>query len=478
MKRVKEASVRKVLGAKRFNLVKQFLGESLLIALAAFALSLILFRIFQPYYVQLAGQLPEAGLVAAVIAGVFILTLVTGVIGGSYPAIRLSSLNLADAPKGGGKIKSKHRLQNILTVVQFTCSVFLIVCTIATTSQLALMRKIDLGFNKEHILLLPAVGKMTAERTNLLKQRLQNLTGVTSVTASSAKLGGGVTGNGYFPEGMENSIMIKVIDVDEDFLDLYGINLHAGRFFSGNEQDKTYYVVNEALAKTFGWNDDAIGKTIDRSGRHEIIGIVSDFNFAPLYEQIQPLIIANDPWQGRFSCMSVKYHSANHPSVLVSNVEKVWNEINPDIPFEYEFFDEHFNSLYKMEVNFRSLFAVFAVIAIILASLGVLSLMAYATEQRKKEIGIRKVLGASVGEVLTMLLKQTGIQVLVANMLAWPLAWWVVRMGLDNFVYRISIGPLIFIAAFVLSALAALLAVGFQAIKAATANPIDAIKSE
>ena len=477
MRRVKEASVRKVLGARRFDLVKQFLGESLLIASAAFVLSLVLFKIFQPFYIRIAGALPDADLTGSAIAIVFVLTVITGVIGGSYPAIRLSSLNLSDAAKGGKMPKSKHRLQSILIILQFASSVFLIVCTIAASRQLTLMRNMDLGFNKEGILVLPFNGETAADRAALLKQRLQTLSEVSSVSATSEVPGSGFSGNGYVPEGIENPLLIRAVNVDENFLDVYGIKLQTGRFFSGSELDKSFYVVNESLAKTFGWNDEAINKTIERNGKHQVIGIVSDFNYAPLYSKVEPLIITNDQWDGRFSSLSIKYRTTAIPG-LVSKVEKIWNEVNPDVPFEYRFFDELYDSQYKMEMNFRALFAVFAGIAILLAALGVLSLMAYTTEQRKKEIGIRKVLGASVGEILALLLKQTGVQVLVANLLAWPLAWWIVQTGLNYFAYRISLGPVIFITAFVVSALAALSAVGSQAIKAATANPVKAIKSE
>ena len=477
MRRVKEASVRKVLGGTRFSLVKQFLGEGLLIALAAFALSLFLFKSFQTLYEQLAGNLPDTGLIVTAIAVVFVLAVITGIIGGSYPAIRLSSLDLAWAMKGGKMPKSKRRLQNILIVIQFASSVFLIVCTIAASRQLALMRNMDLGFNKEGVLVLPFNGDKASARSTVLKQRLQSLPEISAISASSEVPYGGLESNGYRPEGMEKVVMINVVDVDEHFLEAYNIQLKTGRFFSGGEQDKHYYVVNESLAKTFGWNDDAIGKTIERGGRREIIGIVNDFIYAPLYSKVEPLIITNDPWQGLFETLSIKFRTAGVPA-LVSKVEKIWNEVNPDTPFEYRFFDELYDCQFKLEMSFRALFAAFAGIAIILAALGVLSLMAYTTEQRRKEIGIRKVLGASVSEILVMLLKQTGVQVLVANLIACPAAWWVVQKVLSNFAYRISLGPGIFIIAFVLSALAALLAVGYQALKAATENPVKAIKSE
>jgi putative ABC transport system permease protein len=338
----------------------------------------------------------------------------------------------------------------------------------------------NLGFNKDGVLVLPFNGSTAAGREMLLKQRLQSLPEVSSISSTSAYPGAGFAKNGYRPEGMENPIIINVVDVDENFLETYGIKLKSGRFFSGGEQDKIFYVVNETLAKTFEWNDETIGKTIERNGRYEIIGIVSDFNYASLYSKIEPLIITNDPKAdggGNFNYLSIKYNTAKVP-VFVSKVEKIWNEINTDVPFEYHFFDELYDNLYRMELSFRALFAVFAGIAIILAALGVLSLMAYTTEQRRKEIGIRKVLGASVWEILILLLRQMSIQVLIANLIACPAAWWVVQMGLSNFAYRISVGPFIFITAFFISVLAALLAVGVQALRAATANPVKSIKSE
>ena len=478
MRRVKEACMRMVLGSGRFGLVKQFLGESLLIALAAFAASLILFWMVQPLFEQQLGALPDTRLMAAAIVAVFVFSVITGIIAGIYPAVRLSSLNLADAAKGGGKVKrSKSRLQNKLIVMQFASSVFLIICTIAASRQLSLIQNMDLGFNKDGVFVMSLNGKAAADRAEVLKQRLQNLPEVSAVSATSAAPYGGFTSNGYLPEGMENIVMIHVVDVDENFLETYNIKLQQGRFFSGGEQDKYFYVVNESLAKTFGWNDEVLGKTIERNGKHEIIGVVNDFNYAPLFSKVEPLIITNDPWQGRFGLVSVKYRAAEVPA-MVSKIENIWREVNPDLPFEYHFFDELYDSQYKAVTGIRALFAVFSLVAVILAVLGVLSLMAYATEQRKKEIGIRKVLGASVGEILVMLLRQTGVQLLIANLLAAPAAWWVVQMGLNTFAYRISVGPFIFIFAFVLSMLAALLAVGFQALKAATANPVKALKSE
>lgn len=475
MKRIKEAGVRKILGARRANLVRQFLGESLLIATAAFVLALLLFRILEPFYVQLAGDLPDTRLTVAVIVGVFVLAMLTGLIGGSYPAIRLSSLDISGTAKGAVR-KSKHRMQSALIVVQFAASTLLLVCTIAASQQLAYMRDKDTGIDKEGVLVLPFNGNKAAERVDLLKNRLQSLAEISTVSAASAEPYGGFTSNGYLPEGMEKPVIVHVVDVDENYLDVYGIALKEGRFFSGDEQDRSYYIVNECLVKTFGWSGDAIGKTIARDGLHQIIGVVGDFNYEPLYSKVEPLIITNMPVHGRFTSASIKYRASDLPAMM-SKVEEIWNEVNPDTPFEYNFFDELCDSQYKMEMRFRALFAVFAVISVILAALGVLSLMAYATEQRRKEIGIRKTLGASTGTILVMLLKQTGVQALVANLIALPAAWWIVRKGLGYFAYRISLSPTIFVTAFAISTFAALLAVGWQAYRAATANPIKAIEN-
>ena len=476
IKRVKEASMRKAFGAGRFGLVRQFLGESLLISTIAFTASMLLFKIIQPYYEQISETLLVTNLSIKALIFVFILSVITGIIGGSYPAMRLSSLNLSYADKSStGSFKSKKNiLQNILIVIQFACSVILIVCTITLSKQLKFMRNMDLGFNKEGILILPFNGNIAADRASVLKERLLHLSEVSSASATSAIPGFGFTSNGYKPEGIEHSVMINVVDTDDDFLEVYGIKLKEGRFFSSSAHEKSFYVVNEAFVHKFGWDANAIGKTVERDGINEIIGIVHDFNFAQLYTKIAPLIITNNPWQGRFDLLSIRYSTPDLPA-FISKIENIWKEINPDVIFDYHFLDNLYENSYSQEKIYRTLFAVFSMLAIILATLGIFTLMAYTVVHRKKEIGIRKVMGGSIGDILILLLKQTGIQLLIANLIAIPTAWLAAQQLLEEYAYRTHLGIDIFIIAVIISCLAALLAVGLQALRAAMSNPVRAI---
>jgi len=477
MKRVRESGMRKVMGAGRFGLVKQFLGESLMISMMAFAAAMFLFLLIRDFYLQTAGgALPDTDLILKSVFAVLIIALFAGIIGGIYPAVRLSSLNLLYTTKGGETAKGgKNILKNILIIIQFASSVILIVGTIVTSRQLTYLKNKDLGFKKENILILPLNGDKATDRANVLKERLLNNSEIMSVTATSQLPGFGFTSNGYKIEGIEHTVMVNVVDVDEDFLNVFDIKLKEGRFFSGSEHEKSFYVVNETFVKTFGWDDNATGKTITRDGLYEVIGVVNDFNFYPLYSNITPLIITNDPWRGQFRYLSIKF-IATDLTALISKTEKIWKEVNPDVTFEYSFYDVSYNNIYEMEILLRNLFAIFAGIAILLAVTGIFGLMAYTTQRRRKEIGIRKVMGASVGNILMMMLKQTGIQIVIANIIALPLAFLLVQWYLDNYAYRIAISPIIFVSALAVSSLVALLAVGTQVLRAAMENPAKAIE--
>ena len=480
LRRIREAGVRKLFGATKIGLVKMFLGESLLVSFASLILALLLFKLFEPLYVHLLGTLETGTIFSSglIIGGVFVLTVLIGVIAGFYPAFRLSSLSLDDAAKGGGSYRTgKHRVQNALIVVQFSVSVVFIICTVVISNQLSYMTNTNTGVDRNRIINLLLTGEAAREREPLLKSLLENLPGVTAVTASSDVPVDGFSGNGYFPEGMENVMMINLLSTDENFLDVYGIKLKEGRFFSNSDADLPAFVINESLAKTLGWGDAAIGKYIARSGRHEVIGIVRDFNYEPLYSEIEPLIIANRSDDDVFNYISVKYNTSDVAG-LINRIRNVWTEINPDATFEYEFFEDMCNSVYSMEQQFRLLFFSFAFIAIVLAVLGMFSLMAYTIEQRKKEIGIRKVLGASVSDILRLLLRKTTIQILLANMIASPLAWWLMHEYLNNYAYRVKIGWTIFALTLFVSAFIALVAVVFQVIRAATENPVKVINVE
>jgi len=476
LKRVKEAGVRKIIGAKRKSLIMQFLAESECIALTAFIVTLIMVKWLEPLYIQVSGNaftFNDAGI--GLTAGLLVLTITIGVIGGSIPAVRLSSISLEDASKGGGSQKrSKNNTQNILIIFQLFISVGLIISTIVISRQLSFINQKETGIDREKIIVLSLTEDAAIENIPVLKQRLQAFPEVIAVTASSEIPINGFPQNGYRPEGMNNVMMIHVVEMDEDFPTVYGIRLKTGRLLSDDRPtDKTAFLVNETLSKTLGWSDNAIGKHIYRNENHEVVGIVEDFHYASFYEEIQPLILSSKN-EDDFYAISIKY-DATDVSLLLNKIESVWNDVNPNALFDYSFFDELYDSLYQKERHFRLLFLIFSFVAIVLASLGMLSLMTYTTEQRKKEIGIRKVFGASVSEILRMLLKRTVIQLFVANTLAFPVVWWLISKWLENFAYRVSIGWTVLIFALLISTVITLTAVGIQALRAATANPIKAI---
>ncbi|MDR0728673.1 MAG: ABC transporter permease [Prevotellaceae bacterium] len=480
LKRIKEAGVRRALGARRWDLVRLFLSESLCVSIVAFVCACFLFKTLESVYVSLTNS-PVAydartGFVFLCIGG---LAVVTGILGGSYPALRLSSLPLSEVSKGGGERKrKKHRVQNALIVLQLAISSVLIVATGVVYRQLAYIQQKDIGFTKEGIINIPLTGKDEQANAAALKEQLASTTGITAVSASSDVPCGDFTRNGYLLPKATRFSLIHVVDVDGDFPEVYGIRLKAGRFFPKDDHAPTSaYVINERLAQQLGGIDTALGQTIQRNGAHEIIGIVGDFHYASLYNDIEPLIMTNRPEVGAFTKIAIKYSA---PSIgdMLQRIEEVWRRVNPDSPFEYVFFDDQYKNQYELERYFGRFFLCFAVIAIVLAALGMLNLMAYTTEQRKKEIGIRKVVGASVWDILTMLLRKTARQLLVANLIAWPVAWYIAQQWLNHFAFRISIGWMVFAVALLVSVAIALLTVGFQAFRAATANPVEAIKTE
>jgi putative ABC transport system permease protein len=480
LKRIKEASVRKALGAKRSDLIRQFLGESLVVSLTAYVAALLLFKLLEPLYAALTNShLAIDGNSLFVFGVVLLLAVLIGLAGGCYPVFRLSSIPIQDVAKGGGEQKrKKHAIQNILIVLQLVISVVLIIFTLVVTFQLSYVRNKDVGFDKEGILVLSLTGEAERRASLTLKERLAAIPEISAVSASVELPYDDFTKNGYFLPDAESVSMIHVAEVDDDFLNVYNLTLKSGRFFSpSREADKSAYLVNEKLAQMLGGTEEALGQKISRGGRHDIIGVVSDFNYASLYSDIQPLIISNNPEGGTFDVLSIKYRTTD-VAALIRQVEQTWKSLHPDLPFEYAFFDELYESQYELEQYFRGFFLCFAVITLLLAVLGMLNLMAYTTEQRKKEIGIRKVLGASVADILALLLRETGWLVLIANLIAWPLAWYAAQQWLNNFAYRISAGWFIFVLALLASAVFTVLSVGIQAFRAATANPVNAIKTE
>jgi putative ABC transport system permease protein len=277
---------------------------------------------------------------------------------------------------------------------------------------------------------------------------------------------------------MNDHLMMHVLDVDEDFLEVYGIPLLEGKFFSkDNIADKEAYVVNEKLVQTLNWSNGTVNKYIFRDGRHPIIGVVGDFHYNPLYMPIAPLIITNSPSNNRYRVVSIKFATSDIPG-LIKTVQASWSEVNPHTPFEYRFFDDVFNDAYELVRRFRTLFSTFAILSIILALVGMLSLMSYTIEQRRKEIAIRRIQGASVSDIWRLLTQKMVIIITVGNLLIFPVTWFIVEQLLGYFAYRITMSWSVFVLTWLCSLLFALAALSVQLFRATQTNPAEVIKVE
>ncbi len=480
VRRMKEIGVRKVLGAHRRMLMQQFLSESFAVSMVALFLALLLMELSFPAYRDIVGRelsLPSLFSLETISAltGAYLLV---ALLGGGYPAWYLSSLRTTETLKGvlrSGKRLGKAR--SVLVVFQFAVSIGLLVCTGIVTRQLTFSKNMDPGFQKEGMIVLPLVGENVKTRGSELQRALSSIPGVMNVAASSEVPSDGFTRNGYFPEQHETPMMIHVLDVDERFLSTYDIQLVRGRNFSQEIQsDKSTYLVNESLVKRLGW-EDPIGKKIVRNGTHTIIGVVKDFHYATLHSDLEPLIITNQPWLDRFSFLSVRIMPGDIPERLAA-IRSVWTDVAPDAPFDYWFLDDAFDQLYRSEQQFQKLFGAFSLLTVAIALLGLLSLAAFATEQRTKEIGVRKVLGASVVEICSLLTKEFVLLVLLANVFAWPVSYYAMSRWLEDFAYRVDIGWWVFVLAGGVAMVIALLTVSFQAVRAAVANPVEALRYE
>ena len=478
--RAKEVGIRKVLGAGKPALIRQFLSESYVFTFLAFAVAILLVELLMPLFSGLMSidRTWLSVLNPANILFIILFVAVVGFVAGSYPALYISALQPAQSLKGlFSKGKAKSGIRNVLVVIQFFIAVTLIICTIFINLQLKYVQSKELGFEKEQILVVPFSGNDEKAKCDLVKNAFTQVAAVSSITASSDVPVRGFTSNGYFPEGVKVPMMIHVVDVDSDFLNTYKIKLKEGRNFSEEmTTDKSAYLVNETLVKSLGW-DNPIGKTIERNGKHEIIGVVQDFNYARLYDKIEPLIISHQPESGLFSDLSLKISSADI-SATMEQLESAWNKIIPEKPFEYYFLSDSFQHLYSAERRFQKIFLYFSVLTLAIAVFGLFSLASYSIQQRTKEIGIRKVLGASQTTIIRLLSKEFSLLVIIASVIAAPTALIVMRKLLDHFAYRIELYWWVFIIAGLAAFLVAFLTIGIKAIKAAAANPVESLRYE
>ncbi|UCC45355.1 MAG: ABC transporter permease [Candidatus Zixiibacteriota bacterium] len=481
--RAKETGIRKAAGAVRGNLIAQFLGESLIQSLLGFLVALGLLELILPIFNNVAGMnLSLDGITNSYVLPLVIgLSILTGLAAGAYPALLLSSFHpvsvLADKSRTGSR---GSRLRKALVVVQFVLSGILIIGTVTVYSQLGYILNKDIGYDKEHIV---KVG-MRGESANLytsLKAQLEQDARVLSVTRSAASLPywrwttSAADWDGRDPNE-ENQVAANMVDFD--FVETLGIEMVEGRSFSREflADTATGYVINEEMAKLMGIHSTALGARLEMWGNPgEVIGVMRNFHFRPLDTLIQPLVLVYTKVPA--AAMAIRIPAGDVSSSL-EHIEETWKRMVPDYPFTYSFLDEDFDSRYRSVVNFGNLAGGFSALGILLACLGLFGLASFTAEQRTREIGIRKVLGASVAGVVKLLSKEFLILVMVSNVIAWPVAWYVMKRWLENFAYHVDIGIGVFLLAGITTLVIALLTVSYQAIRAARANPVDSLRCE
>jgi putative ABC transport system permease protein len=482
--RAREVGVRKAVGAGRSLLTRQFISESVLLCWVAFVLSVLLSAIAIPYFNTLSGKIISIGIFSEwrFIIVLFVASIVIGCIAGIYPALVLSSFDPITVLKGSFSKSTKGIvLRKGLVTVQFTFSIALIIATIVVYTQVDYMRSRDLGFSKDQMLV---INSETGEKRNAFQESLLSISGVQS-TAASTRVPGSAHNEAY--SEIENALgemqggNLEVYSVDFNFLQQYDLKVVAGRGFSkafGSDSSKAL-VINEAAAKMLGYQSpqDAVGKKYRQWGREgTIIGVIKDFHFKSLQESITPLTFRFlDFWNGNL--VSVKMRGGDVKNTIAS-IEKGWKLQNPDKPFTYYFMDEYFDRQYRAEERFETLFFNFAVLAIFISCLGLLGLASYSTVQRTKEIGVRKVMGASTASIVGLLSRDFLKLVIIAFFIAAPLAWFGMRQWLQNFAYQTDIAWWIFAVAAILSATIAFVTISFQSIKAALMNPVKSLRSE
>jgi len=483
--RTQEIGVRKTLGAFRLQLMKQFCGEALLFSLLALFLGIALAEAFLPVFNALANRSLalnyfESWEMPAIFAG---LILFAGLAAGSYPAFFLSRFQPVETLKNRLHLGSKNRLSQTLVVVQFSLSVLLIVCALMMSAQLRLLKNFNHGFNEEQIVVIPTNSKQ-AEGEKLLKLYRQKLAGQKNVLGLTGNSDGFNKEMGWKAFGTVDGAnwQVNLMRIDPEFIKTFGMQIVQGRDFSPTmASDATNAViVNEALVKEFGWQK-VIGhrfEGFDLRGVKEpaIIGVVKDFNYASLHESVKPMVLHLDPTE-EIKYLFVKISPSDFATTLAV-LRNTWQEIAPNQPFDYYFLDEDFDQQYRTEERWAQIVTYAMLFAILISCIGLFGLSALTVTKRTKEIGIRKVLGASVFSVVRLLTSEFALLIALANLLAWPLAYWAMKQWLQDFAYRIDISLWPFMVSGIFALLIALLTVSFQAIKAALANPVEALRYE
>jgi len=486
IKRTKEVGIRKVVGASKADLVKQFLGESIMFTVMAVIVSVFIVQMILPIFNSITNYKLEINFLKNWIFVLYlvIITLVTGILSGVYPALFVSSFQPVKVLRGERKALPKgNMLKCILIVLQFVVSIVLIIGTIIIYNQLSYMKNKDLGFDKEHLINIPIYKNSLRTNYRAVKEEFLKNPNIISVCVSDFSSGGAWENTAVIWEGAaENQeVYMRSIKAGPDFMDTYKIEMVAGRKFSEKflSELKSGYIINESAVKTFNWGhpENAIGKQIDYGsyGQGKVIGVVKDFNFSSLHKKIAPLIIHYFPKFFSYYTIRVK---PNNLKETIGYLRDKWRKFDPYRPFELSFFDDDLDELYKTEAETGRIFKYTAFLAIFIACLGLFGLASFSIESRTKEIGIRKVLGASILRIILQVSKEFIKLVLIASVISWLVAYYIMNKWLNDFAYRIDISFWIFILSTVLAVIIASFTIAYQSLKAASIDPVKSLKYE
>lgn len=479
VKRAREVGLRKVVGARRIQIIRQFFSESIVFTIIALGFSLLIVEALLPVFNSLSGKnlaLNSSGNLT-ILASLLGIALFTGFLSGSYPALFLSSF------LPGKVLKSSYRssgsssiFRKALVVFQFSLSIFLIISTTVIYSQLQYIRSKDLGFNKEN-LIYAGINERIRENYDAIKNEILKNPHILNMTRtfqlpSYNRYSAPVEWEGKTPD---QKIDFNISLVDPDYLATLNLELLQGRNFSYEfSTDTSNYILNEEAVKQMGL-DSPVGKWLEFGEKGEIIGVVKNYHYMPFTYEIEPLILYYNPSYFRYTMLRIS--GKNIPQTL-GFLENIWSQFAPEFPFEYHFLDEDYEQIYRTEQRLGELFRYFTFLAIFISCLGLFGLASFTAEQRTKEIGIRKVLGATVSEVTLLLSREYTKWVFLANILAWPVAYFAMYKWLEGFAYRVDMSVLTFVMAGLLTLFIALLTVSYQAIKTAIANPVEALRQE
>jgi putative ABC transport system permease protein len=488
MLRAKEVAIRKTIGSDKKQLIKQFLGESILYCFIAMVVSLIIIELFLPGYRNLLNKNVNIHYLNNFYTIPFLvgLTLLVGILSGIYPAFILSSFKPAVILKG--KLRSGKQGSNLrgnLVVFQFAITIIFITGTFVIKNQLEYVRNKYLGFDRENVIVLYTTDSYHKE-IDVLREKLLRNSSIISVSNAHSVPGHGAAFSEtvFLPEGKE-SVSLNTVECDYDYLKTFNMQMAKGRFFSREfiSDSSSSVIINETAAKMLGWNKP-IGKYFKlwnqaSHSTYTVIGVVKDFNFESLHRGIRPMamILNSDHplWLHRFTSIRIK---PGDQYATLDFIRNTFKEVSPSLPFRYSFLDERYNRLYNNDVEIGNLFTVFSLLAILVACLGLLGLVTFATERRTKEVAVRKIFGANISELFLLLSKESIIWVILANIFAWPIAYYLMSKWLENYAYRVEMGIFEFLLAGFAALVIALITVSFQVYKIARSNPVDSLKYE